>query len=315
MPLPPLFLERLKNIISPEYIDDVVNSFSQPDPTCIRINTLRAPFAQTLTQLHALGIAMERCAWRSDAFVVKPEHRGLVTASSLFESGCIAIQNFSSMVPVMLLEPKPDEEILDLAAAPGGKTALMAMLMKNTGRIAAVEVVKNRFFKMRSQLDLLGVTHVECYLKDGREVGRQCPERFDRVLLDAPCSSESRFRVDEPSSYAYWSERKVTEMQHKQKRLLLSALQSVKVGGTVVYSTCSFSPEENELVIANALKKYGDAVQVLPVTLPFTNVAPGLTQWQGKALPLILNNCVRILPKGPMEGFFVACLRKIKSIR
>lgn len=314
MPLPAAFLERLQQIVPGSEYKKVVSSFSQTDPTCMRINLLRASLVNTLKEVEALGVGLTPCAWREDAFVVNAEHRALLTNAKVFEEGRVAIQNFSSMVPVMLLNPQPNEEVLDLAAAPGGKTALMAMMMNNTGRIAAVEVVKNRFFKLRSQLDSLGVTNTECYLKDGREVGRQCPERFDRVLLDAPCSSESRFRVDDPESYAYWSERKVKEMQHKQKRLLLSALQSVKIGGVVVYSTCSFSPEENELVVASALKKCGDAIEILPTSVPFTNTQPGLVQWQGKSLPPILKQAIRILPSDPMEGFFVCMMRKIKSI-
>lgn len=314
MSLPVAFLERLKKIIPPEHYLSVVDSFAKTEPTCIRINLLRTSVAAALTELAQLGVSIKACAWRQDAFVVTPEHRDLLTSSSAFTEGRIAIQNFSSMVPVMILNPQPNAEVLDLAAAPGGKTALIAMMMQNTGRIAAVEVVKNRFFKMKSQLGILGVTNVEAYLKDGREVGRQCPERFDGVLLDAPCSSEARFHIHQPSSYAYWSERKVSEMQHKQKRLLISALQSVKVGGAVVYSTCSYSPEENEIVINHALKKLGDAVQVLPISLPFENIQQGLTHWQNKTLLPSLNNAMRILPTDEMEGFFVCCLRKVGVI-
>lgn len=314
MSLPAIFVERLKHIVAADYYESIINSFSEKEPTCIRINLLRALQDTTLNELAQLGVLLTPCAWRSDAFMVNAEHRLVITHAPVFMEGRIAVQNFSSMVPVMVLDPQPGEEILDLAAAPGGKTALMSMMMNNTGRIAAVEVVKNRFFKLRNQLEMLGVTNAECYLKDGREVGKQCPERFDRVLLDAPCSSESRFRVDDSDSYAYWSERKIKEMQHKQKRLLLSALQSVKVGGVVVYSTCSFSPEENELVVASALKKYGDAVEILPLSLPFANTQTGLVQWQGKALPASLSNAVRILPSYPMEGFFLCLMRKNMAI-
>lgn len=312
--LPTIFLERLKKIIPEHHYAQVEQSFAQVDPICIRVNLLRTSIEAALTELAQMNVNVEPCSWREDAFIVNAKYRVLLTSSPIFEEGRIAIQNFSSMVPVMLLNPQPHQEILDLAAAPGGKTALMAMMMQNTGRIAAVEVVKNRFFKMRSQLEMLGVTNVETYLKDGREVGRQCPERFDGVLLDAPCSSEARFRIDDPSSYAYWSERKVSEMQHKQKRLLIAALQSVKVGGMVVYSTCSYSPEENEMVINGALKKYGDAVDILPITLPFKNIQQGLTQWENKKLASSLSNAIRILPNDHMEGFFVCCLKKTRFI-
>ena len=124
---------------------------------------------------------------------------------------------------------KPEESVLDLAA--GGKTLQMACMMNNQGALSAVEPVKNRFFKLKANLEQQGASFVKTYLTDGRTVGGKCPERFDRVLLDAPCSSESRFTQLNPDSWSHWSIKKVKEVARKQKKLLMSALYSLKPGG------------------------------------------------------------------------------------
>jgi 16S rRNA (cytosine1407-C5)-methyltransferase len=109
------------------------------------------------------------------------------------------------MLAPLALAPRPGETVLDLAAAPGGKTLQLAALMQNSGRLSAVEAVKGRFFRLRANLERGGVTNARTFLMDGRAVGRKCPEMFDRVLLDAPCSSEARFSRLDPRSWAHWS--------------------------------------------------------------------------------------------------------------
>jgi 16S rRNA C967 or C1407 C5-methylase (RsmB/RsmF family) len=244
---------------------------------------------------------------------VPGSQRRALTETPACREGRLYIQNPSSMVPVLVLEPQRGEQILDLAAAPGGKTLQLAALVGDQGRVAAVESVRDRFFRLRANLSAGGADRVQTYLKDGAQVWRACPERFDRVLLDAPCSSEGRFTTADPGSYARWSERKIAEMSRKQKRLLFSAVQCLKPGGTLVYSTCTFAPEENELVAAMALVRFAGRLGVEPVRLPFANVQEGLAEWRGKALPPELAGAVRILPDGVMEGFFLCRLRKLES--
>jgi 16S rRNA (cytosine1407-C5)-methyltransferase len=224
------------------------------------------------------------------------------------ESGQIYIQNPASYFAVSILAPQPDEEILDLAAAPGGKTLAIAARMHNTGRLAAVEPIRGRFFRMQANLQRCGVTNVEFYQRDGRSVGRAVPERFDRVLLDAPCSSESRMNWQDASTYQHWSPRKVKETQRKQKSLIRSAYAALKPGGTLLYCTCSFAPDENELVVASLLKKT-DA-QIMPIAEYPSNSMPGLTQWLGKELNENLALTLRVLPAGSWDGFYVAKIFK-----
>ena len=223
-------------------------------------------------------------------------------------SGKVYIQNPSSLLAVRVLDPQPGEEVLDLAAAPGGKTIAMAAIMGNTGRIAAVEPIKGRFHRLRANVARCGVTNVAFYQRDGRGVGKAVPERFDRVLLDAPCSSEARMRWDDPASFKHWSRRKVKETQRKQKSLLRSAYAALKPGGTLVYCTCSFGVEENEAVVQHLLEK-SDA-QVQPIEQRPAHSMSGVSQWQNKALSGPLAHTLRVVPHDVWDGFYIARLSK-----
>jgi 16S rRNA (cytosine1407-C5)-methyltransferase len=221
--------------------------------------------------------------------------------------------NPASVDAVNALDPQPGQEVLDLAAAPGGKTLIMAAKMHNEGRIAAVEPVRGRFHRMRANLNRCGVTNTAYYLEDGRRIGRKVPGRFDRVLLDAPCSSESRFRLADPETYRHWKPRKVKECARKQRGLIRSAFQALKPGGYLVYSTCSFAPEENELVVSYLLNAEVAAVPVeFGVTAP--DSVPGLTCWREKNLDARLSRARRVLPDELWDGFFICLIRKDPAV-
>jgi len=224
--------------------------------------------------------------------------------------GSIYPLNPSSVFAARQLAPGVNEEVLDLAAAPGGKTLLLAAMMNNSGRIAAVEPVRNRFHRLRTNLERCGVANTQLYLADGRGIGRKVPGRFDRVLLDAPCSSEARIRLAEEKSYRHWKPRKVAECARKQRSLLRSAYLALRPGGTLLYCTCSFAPEENELVVQALLRREPE-VETLPLQPPpGVSVTSGLSLWREKRLDPRLANALRLLPDALWDGFFVCLLRK-----
>lgn len=310
-PLPEAFLERLQQIQLPADLKAVEKSFSS-SPWCgFCVNTLNTTVDTVRQWLESRNIPGQSLSWSDEVFKVSANYREALTHSELVTAGAIYILDPASVLIANLLEAQPGEEILDLAAAPGGKTLCLASAMDNRGRIAAVESVKHRFFKLKQNLETGGVRIADCYLKDGRKVGRQVPERFDRVLLDAPCSSESRFDLADPSSYQFWSRKKIADMQRKQKQLLHSALQALKPGGRLVYSTCSYAPEENELVINRQLQLWAGKLEIEQINLPIDNRRPGLTQWEGKTLDQRLQHSHRIIPDGVMKGFYVCVLRKL----
>ena len=308
--LPEDFIASLHAMLPEADVDHVVAHLRDDKPLCVRVNHLKWQDVEWLDWCRQHGIAPEPLDWYPGAWIVPADCRSDLTHSAPFSDGLFYIQNPSSLVPVYLLDPQPGETILDLTAAPGGKTLAIVDRMRNEGTVSAVEAVKGRFFKLREQLERHGATCVRTYLMDGREAGRKVPGRFDRVLLDAPCSSEARFVAGQPETWSHWSLRKVRECQRKQVGLLKSALQTLRPGGRLVYSTCSFAAEENELVIHKVLKRFKGAVRVVPVGLPLANIRPGLTAWQTQTLDPQLVHARRILPDKVMDGFFVCVLER-----
>ena len=291
-------LEKLRAVYRPDEVNNIIANQTVQSEISFWVNSLKPPI-QVPSGEAVSGLAGVYKRAVDDEF----------TYTKAVMDGHVYIQNAASYFAVAVLDPQPQEEILDLAAAPGGKTVAIAGAMHNTGRLAAVEPIKGRFHRLRANLARCAVTNADLYCRDGRGVGRVVPERFDRVLLDAPCSSESHMRWDDPKSYAHWSPRKVKECQRKQKQLIRSAYAALKPGGVLVYCTCSFSPEENELVVAHLLAKTGAIIE--PVAPLLSHFRPGLTTWSNKNLPDALSTTARILPQGVWDGFYVAKIRKV----
>ena len=308
--LPESFVQRLAEILPRDRFGGCLESFSQLKPTSFRVNRLRTTEEGLLEELESEGFGLTRIPWSSGVFSIDPDQRRQLTDSAAFSEGRIYIQGLSSMLAPLVLDPRPGETVLDLAAAPGGKTLQMAAMMENRGRISAVESVRGRFFRLKANLERHGATLVKGYLMDGRAVGAKVPERFDRVLLDAPCSSEARFTTRDRASWAHWSLKKIKESARKQKRLLDSAIRSLKPGGTLLYCTCSFAPEENEMILDGQLRRYQGQLSIEPLELPLDNIQHGLVEWRGKTLNEDLVGAVRILPTSEMDGFFLCRLRK-----
>jgi len=302
--LPALFLERLRKMIPPQKWDETANTFREPKPTTFRVNTLKIEpqsIPSLQEKLEHRRFRLEKVHWYPEAFILREGRLRDLQETEVYKRGEIYVQSLSSMIPPLVLDPKPGERILDLTAAPGSKTTQMACLMKGEGTIVANDNNRIRFFKLKANIEMQGAKNVELSLRHGELFGRDFPESFDRVLLDAPCSAEGRFNVNEPASYRYWKLAKIKEMARKQKNLLLSALRSLKPGGTLVYSTCTFAPEENEEVLDWAKGKLGNAIQMIGITdeLPLRNIP---NRMPGPA--------VRILPTPLMEAFYIAKIRK-----
>jgi len=294
--LGPLF-ERLGQIYDAAAVEGIRSSMSEPKRTGYFLNPLvDLSFSPPGEPIQGLGFCRS----------VPAEQRPALLAHEAFAGGAIYPINPSSVLAVQSMDLIGVDEVLDLAAAPGGKTLLLAAAMKNQGRIAAVEPVRGRFHRMRANLQRCGVTNVAFYLADGRRVGRKVPERFDRVLLDAPCSSESRIRLKQPESYNHWKPRKVKECARKQKGLIRSAYEALRPGGELLYCTCSFAPEENEMIVAYLLEAEPTA-ELVPVT---DLGREGLTAWQDRILDPRLALCRRILPDNLWDGFFLARIVK-----
>lgn len=313
---PPLFLQRLAEIVGPSLAEQALSHMQVRHAPCFRVQAPRGSVDEVLQELRALGVHPARLPWCDEAFVCPVEERAALTHSRAAEQGRIYLQNAASLVPVLALQVKPGEVVLDLAAAPGGKTLHLAACMAGQGQLSAVEKVKARFFRLKENLRRHDAMWIRTFLMDGSLVQFKTPERFDRVLLDAPCSSEGRFLAAEPERFARWSERKIAEMVRKQSRLLEAALCALKPGGVAVYSTCSFAPEENEGVIDTVLRRFGDAICVeeLPRELrELPDALPGLSHFRAQRFSPALQHSRRLMPNHTQHGFFVARLRKCAS--
>ncbi|MGI9518592.1 MAG: RsmB/NOP family class I SAM-dependent RNA methyltransferase [Pirellulaceae bacterium] len=308
--LPPEFLSRLRKILEPRHVDPVLESFFQPKHTGFRVNTLKLEPSDLIPRLRTADIDPDPVTWCDEAFGVSVAQRSLLTHTPRVLTGDIYVQSLSSILAVTLLDVQPGQWNLDLAAAPGGKATHIAALMNNEGKLSVVEPIRKRMYRLADTLKRLGVTIGKTYLMDGRKVGEKVPDRFDRVLLDAPCSSESRIRGNDPESWKYWSQRKIREQARKQAGLIRSGFVSLKPGGIMLYCTCSFAPEENEAIVAGLLNEFPDQAQLLPLDLPIDNWQAGLREFGSDQFAPQLELTRRILPNSIFDGFYLALLAK-----
>lgn len=307
--LPGLFLERLQRIVPSEAWPAVLASFQSEKRVAFRVNTLKPSSEDAVEELRTAGIDCQPVDWLPVAWVAPATDREKLTRHAAVLRGDVYVHNLSSMAATWALAPQPGETVMDLAAAPGGKTLHMAAEMQREGFLSAVEAVHSRFFKLKENLRRGGAEHVRTYHLDGRRVPSKTGARFDRVLLDAPCSGEARFHQSDPDSFARWSVRKIRECRAKQVGLLKAGLASVKPGGRLLYCTCSFAPEENESVVAEALRVTERPWQIEPLSLPFSQWQPGLTSWENHDFGSALEGTRRILPDHTHDGLFMALLQ------
>ena len=265
----------------------------------IRVNALKVSHRELRERLHERGIVLKKIPYAKDGFFVE-KTRFSISASIEHLQGLFYIQESASQLPVFVLDPQPGELVLDMTASPGGKTTQIAHYMKNKGCIIATDIKK--IDALNNNLERLGVQNCITYQMDALEV-KKFGYEFDRILLDAPCSGNI---IIDKDWYGKRSLKGIEGISELQKKLLEAGLNVLKKNGVLVYSTCSLEPEENELVVDWALKKFN--VKLEPVKTIGSN---GLVNVFGRKLDKEIKKTKRFWPlRTGTQGFFIARLRK-----
>ncbi len=229
--------------------------------------------------------------------------------------GYYYVQEISSMLSVLALSPQPGELVLDVCAAPGSKTSQIAARMENKGTLIANDLKMDRVKILAATLERCGVTNSVITRNDGVSLCNKMEKagfKFDKILLDAPCSGEGTLRSS-PKTFIMWNKKMVYKLSRMQKKLIAFSLKALKKGGILVYSTCTHSPEENEEVIDFAIRNF--PVNIESLYLPLKS-RPGLQKWGDEAFSPEVEKCCRFYPQdNDSEGFFVAKLTLLEDIK
>ncbi|KAF2669003.1 NOL1/NOP2/sun family putative RNA met [Microthyrium microscopicum] len=303
--------EKLYSLFPPREAFSFFEANETPRPIVLRTNTLRTHRRELAQSLINRGVNLEPVGKWSKVGLQIFETTVPLGATPEYLAGQYILQAASSFLPVMALAPQENERVLDMAAAPGGKTTHIAALMRNTGVIFANDASKTRSKGLIGNIHRLGVKNTIVCNYDATEFPRVMGG-FDRVLIDAPCSGTGVISKD-PSVKTNKTEKDFMKMPFTQKKLLLAAIDSVdhasKTGGYIVYSTCSVTVEENEMVVEYALTKRPN-VKLVSTGLVFGK--EGFTRHMGKIFHPSMKETRRYYPHAyNMDGFFVAKFKKI----
>jgi 16S rRNA (cytosine1407-C5)-methyltransferase len=306
-----LFLKRTATALqmAPREVEERLSARLR---SSLRLNPLRAVDPEaTLAAVRATGVELAPLGWAPHAFHLHGD-KAAVVALPAHAAGEVFLQNASSFVPAVALAAEPGHRVLDVCAAPGGKASHVAALVQNALDLHVNDAL--RADKLAEVLDLLGVRVAAITRHPGQYVDKFVTGPFDRVLLDAQCGGEGMIDLRHPAALRYWSLARIRKYHHLQRSMVQAAWRLLAPGGVLVYSTCTFAPEENEAVLGAFLKHHPDAT-VEPVALPLPDRRPAVLAWEGERFDPRLREAVRLAPSEFFEGFFVCRLRKAAGAR
>jgi NOL1/NOP2/sun family putative RNA methylase len=298
--IPKPFRERYQGLV-----DDPEAFFSSIEtlvPKSFRVNTLKSNASEIRERFEEYGIQIRQAGWYEDAFVSEdPEIGGTLEHFT----GKIYLQELVSMLPPLIIKDGLGDYVLDACAAPGSKTTQLSALMNNKGTVIANDIDYSRIKALRFNLEKVGAVNALITNQDLRFF----PDvQFDSILLDAPCSSEGTIRKN-PKLFSIWNEKKVHGHSRLQKHLILRAFDLLKPGGVLVYSTCTFAPEENEAVVSYLLEKREASLE--EISVPGFRTSDAVMEWNEKQFNEEASKCARVWPHhNDTGGFFIAKVRK-----
>ena len=293
----PNFLDKLLiKQYGEELKNKIIDGYNIKRKTTLRVNTLKSNLQEIENNLKQNSIEYERVSWYKDALIIDDKSDIDIQSLNIYQDGKVYLQSLSSMLPPIILNPKEGTDILDMAAAPGGKTTEIAALTNNRANITACEMNKIRAEKLKYNINMQGATRVFVMEKDARQIDDFFS--FDQILLDSPCSGSGTLNVDDKNIEKYFTELLIQKSIKSQIALLKKAVKLLKKGSELVYSTCSILKQENEEIVKQVLKE----MEIVLIDFEGIENIP--------KLPTKLEGTLCVMPTDEYEGFFVAKLRK-----
>lgn len=297
--IPKYLLDKIKEQYGEELTKLIIDGYTKKRKVTLRVNTIKTNIKNICDVLNKNNIKYEKTILYEDALIILDTDESQIRKLNIYENGEIYLQSLSSMLPPIILEPKQKKDILDMAAAPGGKTTQIAALTENNANITACEINKLRAERLKYNLEKQGVSSASVIITDARKLDDFFS--FDQILLDAPCSGSGTISLEDEEKNIVFTKEFADKLEKTQTNLLNKAINLLKKGSEMVYSTCSILYEENESIIQKMLND--KKVEVIPIKLN------GLEQIQ--TLPSKIEGTICVCPNELYEGFFVAKLKKI----
>ena len=298
--VPAYLAQLLRAQYGEETAERIAQGYAAQRVVTLRANPLKTDAQTVRERLAAQDIETSPVPWYADAMIVRGAREDALTGLDLYERGEIYLQSLSSMIPPLLLGARPGENVLDMAAAPGGKTTQIAALTGNQAMVTACEMNKIRAERLRYNVQRQGATRVTVMNIDSRNLDDLFS--FDRILLDAPCSGSGTVQLGSPRSKGQFSREFLSRTTKQQEALLHKALRLLRPGCEMIYSTCSVLAQENEEIVSRVLRKTG--ALIVPLELAAFDSVPRLS--------VSIPGTLCVAPDELHEGFFVAKIRRMK---
>lgn len=300
------FVERYNSLLGERYNDFIQSSLTFLRKS-VRINTLKQP-VNKLKKMLELQWILTSVPWYKQGFWIEHKHGRRDIGNSIEHVlGYIYVQDAASMIPPIVLDPKQGDVVLDMCAAPGSKSTQLAQHMDNKGLLVCNDITTKRIAPLSINLQRCGVSNAVVTIMNGQRFGN-LDIKFDRILLDAPCSGTGTIRKS-LKTIEMWNPRMIKRLARTQKSLIESAFLALTDKGTLVYSTCSLEPEEDEGVVDFLLNKFDNA-KLGEINLKIKRSKPVLS-FDGVDFNKSIKKCLRIWPQdNDTEGFFVAKIGK-----
>ena len=294
----------LKGLLIEQYgeqiSNNIINGYTCKRKSSFRVNALKSTVKEIKEVLDKEKIKYSQADWYDEAIIIDSNAENSVKRLNIYDEGKIYFQSLSSMIPPIILEPKENEDILDMTAAPGSKTTQISAMTNGRALITAIEKNKIRAERLKYNIEKSGAPRINVLVQDARKLDDIFS--FDKILLDAPCSGSGTLDINNNNINESFTEELIFRSTKLQYELLRKAIKILKPGHEIVYSTCSILKQENEENIKKILKDGN--VEVVPID---DKIIGNMSQ-----LPVTVEGTICIIPNELYEGFFIAKLRKIK---